>query len=201
MKLNQGTTAYDIALQSIGQGFDDMTVMSMALLASAAASSDGVLAAPTFETGATRKVIAPFISAESAERLRQLMKSVVVSGTAAAAFSKFGVTAGGKTGTADRPVTFPVLDRAGRQLFDIEGKPVYTRQDWVDSWFIGFAPADNPSIAYAVVVENGGTGGEVAAPIAAALIRKAMALGIIQGGAAPVVATPAQARPLTNQRR
>jgi cell division protein FtsI/penicillin-binding protein 2 len=201
MKLNQGTTAYDIALQSIGQGFDDMTVMSMALLASAAASSDGALAAPTFETGATRKIIAPFISAESAGRLRQLMKAVVESGTAAAAFSKFGVSAGGKTGTADRPVTFPALDRNGIQLLDLEGKPVYTRQDWVDSWFMGFAPADNPRIAFAVVVENGGTGGEVAAPIAAALIRKAMALGLIQGGNAHVVATPALSQPSANRRR
>jgi hypothetical protein len=66
---------------------------------------------------------------------------------------------------------------------------------------MGFAPADNPRIAFAVVVENGGTGGEVAAPIAAALIRKAMALGLIQGGNAPVVATPALSQPSANRRR
>ncbi len=201
MNLERGATDYDIALQSIGQGFDDMTVMSMALLAATAASADGALVAPTFESGAPRKVISQFISAQSAERLRQLMRAVVESGTAATAFSRAGVTAGGKTGTADRPVTYPSLDRAGRQLRNREGELVYAREDWVDAWFIGYAPADNPQIAFAVVVENGGPGGEVAAPIAAALIKKAISLGVIQGVAAPVVATPAQPRPSTNQRR
>lgn len=48
----------------------------------------------------------------------------------------------GKTGTAENP----------------HGDP--------HAWFIGFAPRDNPKIAIAVVVENGGSGGAVAAPIA-----------------------------------
>ena len=34
------------------------------------------------------------------------------------------------------------------------------------NWFIGFAPADDPKIAVAVFVANGGTGGDVSAPIA-----------------------------------
>jgi len=34
------------------------------------------------------------------------------------------------------------------------------------AWFIAFAPAENPTIALAVLVENGGHGGSVAAPIA-----------------------------------
>jgi len=33
-------------------------------------------------------------------------------------------------------------------------------------WFIGFAPEDNPTIALAVLVEHGGSGGEAAAPVA-----------------------------------
>jgi penicillin-binding protein 2 len=40
------------------------------------------------------------------------------------------------------------------------------------SWFIAFAPYDHPKIAIAVLVENAGAGGSVAAPIAAALIEK-----------------------------
>jgi penicillin-binding protein 2 len=40
------------------------------------------------------------------------------------------------------------------------------------SIFIAFAPRDNPKIAIAVVVENGGFGGSVAAPIASLLIEK-----------------------------
>jgi len=39
------------------------------------------------------------------------------------------------------------------------------------AWFIGFAPRDKPEIAVAVVVENGGSGGGVAAPIAGQLFR------------------------------
>jgi cell division protein FtsI/penicillin-binding protein 2 len=48
----------------------------------------------------------------------------------------------GKTGTAENP---------GREPH---------------SWFAGFAPADNPQIAFAVVVENAGEGSTVAAPMA-----------------------------------
>src|SRR5262249_48355544 len=43
MNLSSKATSFDIALQSFGQGFDDMTLMSMALLASAIASADGSL--------------------------------------------------------------------------------------------------------------------------------------------------------------
>ena len=39
------------------------------------------------------------------------------------------------------------------------------------SWFIGFAPAENPRIAIAVLVEKGGRGGERAAPLAGSLLR------------------------------
>jgi peptidoglycan glycosyltransferase len=38
------------------------------------------------------------------------------------------------------------------------------------SWFIGFAPADDPQIAIAVLVERGGRGGERAAPLAGSLL-------------------------------
>lgn len=42
------------------------------------------------------------------------------------------------------------------------------------AWYIAFAPADNPEIAVAVLVEHGGTGGGAAAPIAKAVIEKAL---------------------------
>jgi peptidoglycan glycosyltransferase len=40
-----------------------------------------------------------------------------------------------------------------------------------NSWFIGFAPADAPTVAIAVVVEKGGHGGERAAPLAGQMLR------------------------------
>ena len=38
------------------------------------------------------------------------------------------------------------------------------------AWFVGFAPLNEPTIAIAVIVENGGSGSEVAAPLAKAVI-------------------------------
>jgi len=42
------------------------------------------------------------------------------------------------------------------------------------AWFVGYAPVENPKIAVAVLVENGGHGGAVAAPIAEAIIKEAL---------------------------
>jgi cell division protein FtsI/penicillin-binding protein 2 len=66
-----------------------------------------------------------------------------------------GLNAAGKTGTADHLKTDGTLD-----------KP--------HSWFIGFAPADNPKIAVAVIVENGGFGADAAAPIVAKIMSSAI---------------------------
>jgi peptidoglycan glycosyltransferase len=69
------------------------------------------------------------------------------------------VTVAGKTGTAETG----------------DGSPP-------DAWFLGFAPAENPIIVVVVLVEGGGdvgdeaTGGRVAAPIARAVIEKALRL-------------------------
>src|SRR5262249_41430082 len=99
MNLSPKATGYDLALQSFGQGFDDLTVMSMALIAASAASADGAYVAPTFEVDAPRKVIGQFISPQSAAQLRAFMRSVVEGGTAAGAFAPLRgrITAGGKT--------------------------------------------------------------------------------------------------------
>lgn len=91
------------------------------------------------------------ISPQVATELKQIMELVVASGTGTAARIP-GVTVAGKTGTAQ----------------NVPGQPPH-------AWFGAFAPADNPQIAVAVVVEHGGgssdaTGGAVAAPIARAMI-------------------------------
>ena len=54
----------------------------------------------------------------------------------------YGIPSAGKTGTAQNP----------------HGED--------HAWYIGFAPYENPEIAICVLVENGGSGGGVAAPIA-----------------------------------
>ena len=91
------------------------------------------------------------VSTQVAAELTQMMESVVQHGTGTSAQIK-GVTVAGKTGTAQNAV----------------GAAPH-------AWFVAFAPAVQPKIAIAVLVENGGgnsdaTGGAIAAPIAKAVI-------------------------------
>jgi penicillin-binding protein A len=185
MDLSAKTTNFDVALQSFGQGYDDLSLMSMALIAAAAAGSDGSFVAPTFEPGAPPRVIGQFISNQSAARLRAMMVSVVESGTAAGVFSSSGHTsAGGKTGTADRDGY--VYDRHGNPIVDRvfeDGRKDYRVAGFTDSWFVGFSPADHPQIAFAVIVENGGQGARAAAPLAAKIVAKAAALDYLKNSA------------------
>jgi penicillin-binding protein 2 len=93
-----------------------------------------------------------------------------------------GLTAGGKTGTAQREV--PMIDpRTGRPVTYIDSRG-HTRtrmqeKKSIDSWFIGFAPVENPALAWAVLVEDGGYGARTSAPIAGALLLKARSLGLL----------------------
>ncbi|MCK0116046.1 cell elongation-specific peptidoglycan D,D-transpeptidase [Isoptericola sp. CG 20/1183] len=93
------------------------------------------------------------VSTETASALTDMMVSVVESGSGTSAQIS-GVPVAGKTGTA--------------QHGDNSAPP--------HVWFTGFAPADDPQVAVAVIVDEGGalggeaTGGRVAAPIAKAVI-------------------------------
>ena len=80
-----------------------------------------------------------------ADKVNKLMVEVVRNGTGTAA-NITGIKVAGKTGSAENP----------------HGK--------AHAWFVGFAPADNPEIAIAVVVENAGSGGANAGPIAREII-------------------------------
>ncbi|OPZ74657.1 MAG: Penicillin-binding protein A [Firmicutes bacterium ADurb.Bin456] len=80
------------------------------------------------------------------------MITAVESGTARAAGLP-GIKVAGKTGSAQNP-----------------GGPAH-------AWFIGFAPAEQPGMAIAVVLENAGSGGALAAPIAGKLLAAAASLG------------------------
>ena len=98
-------------------------------------------------------VFSTAISAGTASTLRDMMVSVVDSGTGTAAKIP-GVQVAGKTGTAET-----------------------TADQSPHAWFTGFAPANDPKVAVAVIVEHGGsrgneaTGGKVAAPIAKAVMQ------------------------------
>jgi peptidoglycan glycosyltransferase len=91
------------------------------------------------------RAAAHVMKAEVASELNAMMQAVVTGGTGTAAQIP-GITVAGKTGTAETAA----------------GSNVYT------AWFIAFAPADNPKVAVAVVLEHqvGGFGGKVSAPLA-----------------------------------
>ncbi|HJW46846.1 MAG TPA: penicillin-binding protein 2 [Lysobacter sp.] len=78
-------------------------------------------------------------------------------GTAAAMARGAPYMMAGKTGTAQK------ISRKGNQSFDPHNLPYHLRHQ---ALFVGYAPAENPTIAIAVVVEHGGFGGTAAAPIA-----------------------------------
>ena len=178
----RGLSKYDLALESIGQGYIQATPLQMALVAAAVANREGMIMRPTIELGRPPVPFSQAMSPATAARLRQLMAQVVRRGTASSALAPIlegYVTVGGKTGTAQRLVT--VYDsRTGRPVTfrDERGRERIRRDIRLDSWFIGFAPVENPQIAFAVVVEGGGYGAATSAPIAGHLVRRALQNGL-----------------------
>jgi peptidoglycan glycosyltransferase len=150
------------AQAAIGQNQIEVTPLEMAMIA-ASVGNGGEMMVPHVVTevrdaeNRTVRRIRPKVwrramQPATASTLTQYMVDVVQKGTGTAAQIP-GVQVAGKTGTAQVP-----------------GKPPH-------AWFIAFAPANNPVYAVAVLVENGGnmgneaTGGRVAAPIAAQMLR------------------------------
>jgi len=87
-----------------------------------------------------------------------------------------GLSVCGKTGTAEVPSRW-VAGGAGRRSVTLRGNMV---------WFTGFAPRDDPQIAFAVVLEyvKGGSGGRTAAPVAAKVVRICQQFGYARPGRA-----------------
>jgi penicillin-binding protein 2 len=96
-------------------------------------------------------------SAEHLEVIRDGMKAVVTRGTARAMGTTATYVIAGKTGTAQ------MVSRKGNISIDPRSLPMNLRHQ---ALFVGYAPADDPRIAVAVLVEHGGFGASSAAPIA-----------------------------------
>lgn len=151
--------AVELANAAYGQGETLVTPLQMALVAATVANG-GVRMTPRLVLSATNQsgtttfspqVVRRVVSAEVAGEIRDAMVRAV-SGSLGRQFTAGAQVAGlqvaGKSGTAE---------------LDPGSSP--------HSWFIAFAPADNPQVAIAVIVENGGHGSTRAAPIAGALLR------------------------------
>jgi len=95
--------------------------------------------------------------------IRKALWGVVNGGGTGGGARAAGIVVAGKTGTAQ------VVTRSVIKAYQEKGLPV-PEQLMDHSWFAGFAPYDDPKIAFAIFVEHGGSGGKTAAPIAKKLI-------------------------------
>jgi penicillin-binding protein 2 len=143
----------DIINMSVGQGYVGCTPLQMASYVATVASHG-----KRFRPHITKAIIPPGetngtnikpqllgeveLSEEWWRRLTDSLVAVVEGGTAKAAQIP-GVRVAGKTGSSE-----------------------HTRGQRTHGWFVGFAPAENPKIAIAVVLEAAGHGGAVAVPVA-----------------------------------
>ena len=155
----------DLAWAGIGQYKDTVSPLHMAMIAGAIAN-DGVMMEPKLllksvdssgqvKQTMTSNAYATIVERQEAFKIQSMMYSVVTSGTGkAAAISGYKI--GGKTGTAE---------------------VVTNGTTKANAWFVGFISDSAHPLAFAVVLENAGTGGSKAAPIAKKAIQKALDLG------------------------
>lgn len=146
---------WEILQTSIGQGSTQVTPLHNAMM-TAAIANGGVLMKPYLidhvenVLGEEVKKFLPasagsLITAEEAGILSDGMRMVVTEGT----------------GSAVRTDAYSVAGKTGSAEFE--------KNRETHAWFTGFAPAEDPGLVVTVIVEEGGSGGKVAAPIARAV--------------------------------
>ncbi|MDA8227196.1 MAG: penicillin-binding transpeptidase domain-containing protein [Desulfitobacterium hafniense] len=151
-----------LAESTFGQGQVMVSPFHMALI-TAGIANKGVIMTPHIvdrvldpdQNVVLKTKIQPWLEAltnEEAEKVTSAMITAVNDGTA-------------------QPGALPDIQVAAKTGSAETGGDVRTH-----GWYIAFAPADKPQIAVAVLVENGGTGGGSAAPVAKALIQEALSM-------------------------
>jgi penicillin-binding protein 2 len=156
----------------IGQGYNAFSPLQLAH-AVANLANNGVVMKPhlvrMIEDGVTREKTKTVpkesyripLKQENIDFIKNAMVGVTKEGTSASVFVNAGYVSGGKTGTA--------------QVVGIKKNEKYNAKTVAErhrdhSLYTAFAPADNPKIAIAIVVENGGFGAAAAAPIVRAAL-------------------------------
>jgi len=77
----------------------------------------------------------------------------------------------------------------------IAGKTGTAQANGVDhAWFAGYVPAERPRVAFAVVLEHGGSGGKAAGPVAREFVKTLLERGVVAKSADLVVTNPGQSR-------
>lgn len=133
----------DVAQSSIGQGLLLVNPLQMARVAGAIGT--GYLVVPSFRIGADPQKRALPFSRKNLEAVREGMWMVVngYRGTGRHGGRGLNVSVSGKTGTAEI------------------GRGEMRRKN---TWFIAYAPSENPTVSIAMVIENGDSGGGTTAP-------------------------------------
>jgi peptidoglycan glycosyltransferase len=162
LTISPNATFNPISLAATAFGQGQLQVTPLQLAETAATVADGGVAPKLYvekqvQNGATTQQIGqagdwhPVVSAATAQQVLEMMVQSVQTGTASSAKID-GVSVAGKVGTAE-----------------------VNTGETPHAVFIGFAPADNPAIAVAVVMENAGGGGAEAAPVAKKVLEAALA--------------------------
>ncbi|TAK38674.1 MAG: penicillin-binding protein 2 [Lysobacteraceae bacterium] len=185
----------ETVIAGIGQGFWKATTLQL-VRATAAIADDGELRRVHLvsarrdgyrEPWQELPQPAPVLVSEHPEHLKAVQEGMLGTtqpgGTAYYAMLGSPYPIAGKTGTAQK------VSRKGSVSVDPHQLPLALRHQ---AWFIGYAPADNPTIAVAVAVEHGGFGSTTAAPIA----RKIMDAWILGKMPEPPQAEGAEAAPV-----
>lgn len=154
---NQPWYPGETIIAAIGQGYYLVTPLQQAMLLMAVANK-GIIYRPTIvdkiltadggvvETYQPEVIHTIYLKPDTWETIKKGLVGVTTRGTAVAVFQGITPTVAGKTGSAE------------------------TGTGTVHSWFACYAPADNPEIAVAVLVEEGGEGSVSAAPITRKII-------------------------------
>jgi peptidoglycan glycosyltransferase len=153
--------AEDLPDNSYGQGTIQVAPIEMARVV-ACIANNGVMMKPHFIKDIRLKgkpiqtmyptILDRPIGSDTAEVLRRAMADVVRNGTGRGLFDGLGVSVAGKTGSAE--------NNQGDRM--------------PHSWFVGFAPAEDPRIAFAAIIENGGYGRSAAGPVCREIVRAAL---------------------------
>src|SRR3989440_1279430 len=167
----------------IGQGYHSYTPLQLAQAMAMLASGGNIYKARLVahidhpRNGERREMPAELLQTVTLKRdniefIKRAMARVNKEGTGARAFAGVTYAVGGKTGTAQ------VIAMKQGEKYE-EAKVAERHRD--HSLFIAFAPLENPRIALAVIVENGGFGARAAAPLARTVLDYFM-LGKVPAG-------------------
>lgn len=146
-----------VGVTAIGQGQLLMTPLALASIGQTIANG-GKRLAPRFDPEATDPEAERAVSKKIAGQVGEMMEAVVTEGTGGLAAVP-GVKVAGKTGTAEVGLSSKDDDD------EIEDH----------AWFVAYAPANKPKLAVAVFIANAGFGGDVAAPVASAVLQAGLA--------------------------